>query len=78
MGDGEVGLETHLALGSERVRDLSGSLPRSRGKGSVALEEDLEEDLGVEGEGGGVEGDGLAVVNECVGASDGVRDEQVD
>lgn len=42
------------------------------------LEQDLEEDLGVEGERGGVEGNCLVSWDECVRTSNGVRCEQVD
>ena len=76
--DGEVGLETHLTLCGEGVRDLSIGLTGGRRESLVALEEDLEEDLGVEGEGGRVEGNSLAVEDESVRASDGVRGEEVD
>ncbi len=76
--DGEVGLQPHFALGSKRVRDLRRGFTRGRGEGLVTREQDLEEDLGVEGEGSRVEGDGLAVVDKCVRASDSVRCQKAD
>lgn len=70
-------MEAHLALSGKRRLSLGargGLLARE----AVALEKDLEEDLGVEGEGRGVERYGGAVDSERVRASDGMRDEQVD
>lgn len=76
--DRKVRLETHRALIRERIGNLGSRLSCSRRESLVTLEQDLKEDLRVEGKGGRVEGNGLAVVDECVGASNGVRDEQVD
>lgn len=78
MRDGEVGLQPHFTLGSESIRDLSVSLAGSSRETLVALQQCLQEELSVESERRRIEGDGLAVVNECIRPGDGVRDEQVD
>ena len=78
MGDRKVGLKTHLALCSKRVCDLSGCFPSSWWEGLVTLEQHLKEDLRVESEGSGIEGNGITVGDERVRASDGVRDQERD
>lgn len=78
LRDGEVGLQPHLTLDSKRVRDLCCGLTRCRRERLVTTEQDLEEDLGVEGEWGRVEGDGLTVVDERVRASNTVRRQKTD
>ena len=66
--DREVGLETHFSLGSKRVRDLGVGLTRRGREGLVSVQEDLEEDLSVEGEWGRVEWHCLAIIDEGVRA----------
>jgi len=77
LGDGEVGLETHLT-GNGR-EDLAGEAERLVGIGELGtLEEDLEEDLGIEGANGGVEGSSGDGGVDNIGCSDGVRGEESD
>lgn len=78
MRNREVGLETHRTLDSKRVGNLSISFAGGGREGLIALEEDLEEDLGVESEWGGIERNGLTVVDQSIRAGNGVRDEEVD
>jgi len=77
LGDGEIGLETHLT--GNGGQDLTSEAERLVGVGELgALEEDLEEDLGVEGTDGGVEGgSGDRGVNN-IGGSDGVGGQESD
>ena len=72
----EIGLETHFTLGGKRRLDLT-SVVSSSGESST-LQEDFEENLGVEGEGSRVEGDGLDGRVNVVSTSDSVRSKQVD
>lgn len=76
--DGEVGLQPHRALDRKRVGDLGGSLARSGRKTLITLEQDLKEHLCVESERRRVERNGLAVVDESIGAGDGVRGQKTD
>ena len=77
-GERKVGLETHLSrLGDRRV-DLRAVGVVDTEWDARALEQDLEEDLGVESERRRVERDGLVSGDERVGTRDGVRGEQVD
>ena len=77
-GECEVGLETHLTGFRDRRVDLSAGRAAVQAEGQAnTLEQDLEEDLGVEGEGRRVEGDGLVSGDERVGAGDRVGRKQV-
>lgn len=78
MRDGKVGLETHLVLVSETRVDLSTIGVIDTEGDTDALEEHLEEDLGVEGEGCRIEGNGLVTRYEGIRAGNGVRGEEVD
>ena len=74
LGDGEVALKAHL------TGEWGKNFTRSRGvvlvRECLALEEDLEEDLGVEGEGGRVKGCSWDSGIDNVGCSDGVRSKE--
>lgn len=74
-GEFAVGLETHLTLGRERGEGFAGVVGGAWDAG--ALEEDLEEDLSVEGEWRAVEGDGADGGIDVVGTGDGVGREEV-
>ena len=77
LGDGEVGLETHLT--GNGGEDLTGEAESLVGVGELgALEEDLEEDLGVEGADGRVEGSSRDGRVNNIGGSDGVGGEEGD
>lgn len=74
-----VGLEAHLSgFGYRGVGLRAGGAAVNAEGDTNTLEQDFEEDLGVEGEWRAVEGNGLVPGDESIGASNRVRCEQVD